>query len=226
MHAMILAAGRGERLRPLTDTTPKPLLKVGNARLIEYHLRALAATGIHDVVINIGHLGEQIPALLGDGQRYGLTLRYSDETGGVLETGGGICKALPLLESDPFLVINGDIWTDFDLHRLPARIDGLAHLLLVANPPHNPDGDFGLGADGMVKIKQSGVTSYTFSGIGLYRHALFAGCHAEPFPLAPLLHDHIAAGRISGQLIDAQWLDIGTAERLAGLSRQLAGQEA
>jgi MurNAc alpha-1-phosphate uridylyltransferase len=219
---MILAAGRGERLRPLTDTTPKPLLRAGKARLIEYHLHSLAASGIRDIVINIGHLGEQIPALLGDGDRYGLALRYSDETTGVLETGGGICKALPMLESDPFLVVNGDIWTDYDLRRLPHRIDGLAHLLLVPNPEHNPAGDFGLDKNGQVTDKQAGLPSYTFSGIGLYRHELFAGCRPEPFPLAGLLRRQLASGRVSGQLIDARWMDIGTAERLAELSRRLA----
>lgn len=220
MDAMILAAGRGERLRPLTDHTPKPLLRAGAHSLIEYHLLALAAAGVDHVVINLGHLGEQIPAALGDGRRYGLAIDYSDERDAVLETGGGICKALPLLRTDPFLVVNGDIWTDLDRRRLPATITGVAHLVLVANPPHNPHGDFALD-HGRVTEVQPGKAGWTFSGIGIYRRALFADCTGGRFPLAPLLRRAIAAGEVSGERYEGRWIDVGTLERLQSLDAQL-----
>jgi MurNAc alpha-1-phosphate uridylyltransferase len=219
MKAMILAAGRGERMRPLTDTTPKPLLRIAGQCLIEYHLKALAAAGIHDVVINLGHLGEQIEALLGDGRRYGLALRYSQEGDHILDTGGGIHHALPLMGAEPFLVINGDIFTDFPFDRLPAQPGRLAHLVLVANPAHHPQGDFSL-VDGQVHA--AGAPCFTFSGIGVYRPELFAGCDAGVFPLAPVLRRAMAAGRVSGEYYEGMWCDVGTPERLAELAARVA----
>lgn len=220
MYAMILAAGRGERLRPLTDSTPKPLLEAGRKKLIEHHLHALTAAGFSHVIINICHLGQQIIDALGDGSRYGLTIHYSDERDSVLETGGGIFNALPLLESDPFLVINGDIWTDFDLSRLPGKIDTLAHLVLVNNPVHNPQGDFSLEGTRIIEKKKQ-QPGWTFSGMGLYRHELFEQCKKERFPLAPLLRQHMAAGQISGEIFAGRWFDIGTIDRLEQLNEML-----
>jgi MurNAc alpha-1-phosphate uridylyltransferase len=220
MYAMILAAGRGERLRPLTDSTPKPLLKAGNSLLIEHHLRALSKAGFRNIVINIAHLGQQIIDHLGDGSRYRLKIHYSDERGKVLETGGGITKALPLLESDPFLVINGDIWTDINLSLLPNKIDSLAHLVLVKNPNHNPLGDFSL-QDMRVTEKKNSRLTWTYSGVGIYRHGLFDQCKTEPFPLAPLLRKYIAKGQITGEIHHGLWFDIGTRERLDQLNKLL-----
>jgi MurNAc alpha-1-phosphate uridylyltransferase len=221
MYAMILAAGRGERLRPLTDNTPKPLLKAGNIKLIEHHLLALSAAGFRDVVINIGHLGQQIIDALGDGSRYQLTIHYSDERNAVLETGGGIFKALPFLKSDPFLVINGDIWTDFDLSSLPTKIDSLAHLVLVKNSDHHPQGDFSLQGN-RVHEKKNNKPSWTFSGIGIYSHELFDQCEEGRFPLAPLLRKHMTEMRVTGEIHDGLWFDIGTRERLDELNNLLA----
>jgi len=221
MHAMILAAGRGERLRPLTDSTPKPLLEAGNIKLIEHHLHALSAAGFSNVVINIGHLGQQIIDALGDGSRYQLTIHFSDERNAILETGGGIVKALPFLKSDPFLVINGDIWTDFDLSLLPTKIDSLAHLLLVKNPEHHPQGDFSLSGNRVVE-KKSHHLSWTYSGIGIYSHKLFDQCKEGRFPLAPLLRKHMAEGLVTGENYDGLWFDIGTRERLDELNNLLA----
>lgn len=216
MKAMILAAGRGERMRPLSDRTPKPLLRIGPYSLIEHLIFALTKADIRDIVINHAHLGEQIVTQLGDGERYGVRIRYSHEAQGSLETGGGIFKALPWLDSDPFLVVNGDIWTDFAFTSLPRTLDGLAYLLLVDNPPHNPNGDFALGGDGRVANK--GVPSYTFSGIGLYRAALFARCSAGKFPLAPILRNACDRGAVSGAHYRGVWSDVGTPERLAALN--------
>jgi len=213
---MILAAGRGERMRPLTDHTPKPLLQVGGRALIEYHLNAVAAAGITEVVINHAHLGEQIEAVLGDGHHYGVTISYSHERE-ALETGGGIFKALPLL-GDTFLVVNGDIWCDYDYTQLPRELSGLAHLLLVDNPEHNPEGDFVL-TDGVVS--SSGGDRLTFSGIGLYRAELFAGCEAGAFPLAPMLREAMGRGMVSGEFYGGRWVDVGTPQRLAELDRAL-----
>lgn len=212
---MVLAAGRGERLRPLTDDLPKPLLTVGGSTLIEHHLVALSAAGFDEVVINHAHLGGLIEARLGCGERYGLRIRYSAE-GVALETGGGIRRALPLLGDAPFLVINGDIWTDYPLARLQ-RIDPVAaHLVLVANPPHHREGDFSLH-DGRVG---SGPTRrLTFAGIGVYHPQLFAGCEAECFPLAPLLRDAAARGLVSGECYAGEWVDVGTIERLTEANR-------
>jgi MurNAc alpha-1-phosphate uridylyltransferase len=217
--AMILAAGRGERMRPLTDATPKPLLVAGGRRLIEHHLDALAQAGIRNVVINHAHLGAQIEATLGDGSAYGLRIRYSPEAE-ALETGGGIFRALPLLGAAPFLVVNGDVWTDCDLGHLRLGANDLAHLVLVDNPPHHPQGDFALqngrlGVDGPVRL--------TFSGIGAYRPTLFDGCFPGRFPLAPLLRAAMVRGAVGGEHHTGRWMDIGTPERLAELDRLLGG---
>jgi N-acetyl-alpha-D-muramate 1-phosphate uridylyltransferase len=220
-HAMILAAGRGERMRPLTDHTPKPLLEVDRKPLIVWHIERLAAAGYRELVVNHAHLGEQIERRLGDGSAWGVRIIYSAEgQGRALETGGGIFKALPSLGEEAFLVVNGDVWCDVDFSRL--RIDGacLAHLLLVDNPPHHPNGDFALD-DG--RVVDTGDQRLTFSGIGLYRPALFADCEPGSFPLAPLLRRAIARGRVSGQRHDGRWFDIGTPQRLAELNALLAG---
>lgn len=220
MHAMILAAGRGERMRPLTDATPKPLLRAGGKALIEYHLEALVRAGISDIVINHAHLGDRIEAVLGDGGRYGARIRYSGEPEGALETGGGIFQALPLLGEGPFLVVNGDVWTDLDYARLPREFDGLAYLLLVDNPAHHTAGDFCLDGD---RVHVCDGPRLTFSGIGLYRAALFRGCRPGRFPLAPLLRDAMAEDRVRGAHFQGRWLDIGTPRRLAELDRLLRG---
>ena len=215
MKAMILAAGRGERMRPLTDHTPKPLLRVGDKSLIEHLLAALARAGVRDIVINHAHLGEQIVHTLGDGARLGVHIQYSHEAQGSLETGGGIFNALPLLGRDPFLVVNGDIWTDFPFASLLRNPDADGHLVLVDNPPQHPRGDFAL--DGNV-VLPSGPVQYTFSGIGVYRPALFAGCRAGKFPLAPILRAAMAQRRIHGQVYRGVWSDVGTPERLKQLN--------
>lgn len=224
MIAMVLAAGRGERMRPLTDHTPKPLLQAGRHRLIEYHLQALVHAGVEQVVINHAHLGDQIEAFLGDGSRYGTRIFYSAE-GRALETGGGIRHALPLLGDGTFVVVNGDIWTDFDFSRLNnlPDSDDLAHLVLVDNPPHHPGGDFAL-TDG--RVQAEGADRLTFSGIGAYRASLFRDRAEGAFPLAPLLREAMDAGRVSGEHHRGRWLDIGTPQRLADLDRRLRDVEA
>ena len=219
MKAMILAAGRGERLRPLTDHTPKPLLEAGGRRLIEYHLHALAEAGFREVVINLAHLGDLIEDFLEDGARYGLRIHYSREGRHALETGGGIFHALPLLGTAPFLVINGDVWTDYPYARLRRAPAGLAHLVLVPNPPFHPRGDFTL-ANGRVGNEVTG--RLTFSGLGVYRPELFAHCSGGAFPLAPLLRKAATAGKVSGECHSGAWLDVGTPERLAALRARLA----
>lgn len=208
---MILAAGRGERMRPLTDTVPKPLLRIGGQALIERHVHALARAGITDLVINHAHLGEQIVRALGDGHAYGVSIRYSPETDGSLETGGGIMNALPLLGAEPFLVVNGDIWTDFPFASLPSRIDGFAHLVMVDNPEHHPEGDFSLSAG---ELSRQGPAMLTYAGIGVYRPELFAGCSPGAFPLGPVLREAMDAGQVSGEHYTGNWFDIGTPERL------------
>ena len=217
MKAMILAAGRGNRMRPLTDHTPKPLLEAAGKPLIVYHIERLAAAGIHDLVINHAHLGDRIEAALGDGADFGVRIRYSAE-GQALETGGGIFKALPLLGPAPFLVVNGDVWTDCALTDLNLDAGDLAHLILVDNPPHHPAGDFAL-AQG--RVSTEGSPCFTFSGLGLYRPELFEGCTAGAFPLAPLLRDAMRAGRVGGRRHAGRWFDIGTPERLGELDRLL-----
>ena len=220
MRAMILAAGRGERMRPLTLARPKPLLEAGGAPLIVHHLRALAAAGFEDVVVNLSWLGVQVREALGDGGRYGLRIHYSDEGPEPLETGGGIFRALPLLGEGPFLVLNGDVWTDLDWIGLRERLapGDLAHLVLVPNPTHNPRGDFVLERGRIVEREGERLT---FSGAGVYRAALFDGCTDGVFKLAPLLRAAARAGRVSGELHEGAWLDIGTPERLAELDARL-----
>lgn len=217
---MILAAGRGERMRPLTLARPKPLLEAGGAPLIVHHLRALRAAGFEDVVVNLSWLGEQIRTALGDGSRFGVRLHYSDEGPEPHETGGGIFRALPLLGAGPFLVLNGDVWTDIDWSRLRGRLAprDLAHLVLVPNPAHNEKGDFVL-ANG--RIVESPGDRLTFSGAGIYRAELFDGCSDGIFKLAPLLRAAARAGRVSGEIHTGTWLDIGTPERLAQLDELL-----
>ena len=220
MKAMILAAGRGERMRPLTDHTPKPLLPICGKPLIEYHIEGLVRTGIHELVINHAHLGSMLEARLGDGTRWGVSIQYSPENP-VLETGGGIFNALPLLGEDPFIVVNGDIWCDFDFSRLSLPANHLAHLVMVDNPPHHPNGDFVLH-DGEVG-EGGGDGRLTFSGIGLYHPFLFAGCRGGAFPLAPLLRDAMRHHQVSGEHHQGKWIDVGTPERLAELERLLKG---
>jgi MurNAc alpha-1-phosphate uridylyltransferase len=219
MKALILCAGRGERMRPLTDDTPKPLLRAGDRALIEYHLDALALAGVRDIVINLSHLGEQIRAELGDGKVYGVRIVYSDEGPRALETGGGIFNALPLLGSAPFLVVNGDIWTDYPYSELPQQPAGLAHLVMVSNPTHHPQGDFVLEHGKLYDKPED--TRLTFSGIGVYQPALFADCKPGAFPLAPLLRRAMTNDQISGEHYRGEWLDIGTPARLAELDRML-----
>jgi len=217
---MVLAAGRGERMRPLTLARPKPLLEAGGTPLIVHHLRALAAAGFEDVVVNLSWLGGQIREALGDGTRHGLRIHYSDEGPEPLETGGGIFRALPLLGDGPFLVLNGDTWSDIpyaDLRERLAPAD-LAHLVLVPNPTHNADGDFVLERG---RIVETPGDRLTFSGVGLYRAELFEGCRDGVFKLAPLLRAAVRDGRVSGELHDGSWLDIGTPERLAELDARL-----
>lgn len=222
---MILAAGRGERMRPLTDETPKPLLRVGGLRLIEHHINALTATGIKDLVVNHAHLGKQITAWLGDGSRYGIRITYSEEPDGALETGGGIFKALPLLKSDPFLVVNGDIWTDYPFSKISNKVAGLAHLVLVENPDHNPEGDFLLYGDKVCKLEKGAPgQALTFSGIGVYRHALFQHLHPGRFPLAPVLMKAMAQNKVSGEYYEGDWMDIGTIDRLTDLNKRLSNK--
>ncbi|MBF8746091.1 nucleotidyltransferase family protein [Pseudomonas putida] len=223
MKAMILAAGKGERMRPLTLHTPKPLLPVAGQPLIEYHLRALAAAGFTEVVINHAWLGQQIEDHLGDGSRFGLSIRYSPE-GEPLETGGGIFKALPLLGEAPFLLVNGDVWTDYDLGRLRAPLQGLAHLVLVDNPGHHGRGDFRLQGAQVVDGDDAPGT-LTFSGLSVLHPALFEGCRPGAFKLAPLLRQAMAAGQVSGEHYQGRWVDVGTQERLAEVER-LIGERA
>ena len=221
MKAMILAAGRGERLRPLTDQTPKPLLKAGGKALIVHLIERLVSAGFDDIVINYAHLGEQFPATLGDGSRWGAKISYSPELSGGLETAGGIIHALPLLGDQPFLVVNGDIWTDMDFadFRHVLTDDNLCHLLLVPNPPQHPAGDFYL--DDHNKLHAEGPEKYTFSGIAVYRPELFAGLDDRKRPLKPLLLRAMQQHQASGTLYQGQWSDIGTAERLDMLDHQL-----
>jgi len=218
MKAMILAAGLGTRMRPLTDKTPKPLLKVGGIPLIVWHIERLAHDGFTDIVINIAHLGYQIPEALGDGSEWGVKITYSDEQEeGALESAGGIVKALPLLGNDSFVVLNGDVWTDYDFQDHRKLADGiLAHLVLVPNPEHNPEGDFALEDNIVVDAKQ-----YTFSGIGYYSPKLFEGVPYGKSALAPLLRAAMKEGKVTGELYEGEWLDIGTPERLELLNAQL-----
>jgi MurNAc alpha-1-phosphate uridylyltransferase len=223
MKAMILAAGRGERMRPLTDHTPKPLLQVGGKALIVWHIERLVAAGISDLIINHAHLGMQIEQALGNGSQFGVRIQYSDE-GTALETAGGIAFALPLLGEEPFAVVNGDIYCDYDFSHLSAQAavlannEDIAHLLLVDNPAHNLKGDFGLQGQRVTGI----APMLTFSGIGLYKPALFADIsRGSKAPLAPLLRAQIALHKVSGEHHRGLWMDIGTPQRLDELDKQL-----
>jgi len=205
---MILAAGRGERMRPLTDFTPKPLLKIKGKALIEYHLEKLALSGFEKVVINHHWLGEQIETFLGNGDKYGIQIKYSKEIN-VLETGGGIVQALPLLGKEPFLVINGDIWCNLDFNEINLNIEKLAHLFLVSNPEHNLKGDFGLENGFVINEPQ-----FTFSGIGIYHPDLFKDYEIKKLPLTPILRKAILEQNVTGEYFKGQWFDIGTPARL------------
>jgi MurNAc alpha-1-phosphate uridylyltransferase len=219
VSAMILAAGRGERMRPLTDHTPKPLLVVGGRPLITWHVERLAAAGIHDIVINHAHLGEQIERALGDGSTWGVHIRYSAEgEGSALETGGGIHRALALLGDTPFLVVNGDVWCDADPTVLSLAEGDHANLLMVDNPLHHPRGDFHLHEGRLDAVREPRLT---YSGIGLYSPALFDGCTPGAFPLAPLLRRAMAQGRVGGVHHAGGWVDVGTPQRLAELDQML-----
>jgi MurNAc alpha-1-phosphate uridylyltransferase len=218
MKAMLLAAGRGERMRPITDSLPKPLVMVGGRPLIAWHLQALARAGVSEVVINLSWLGEQLRAALGDGREFGVRISWSEEGAVPLETGGGIFRALPQLGPGPFLVVNADIWTDIDFGRLQLAPHRHAHLVLVANPPHHPRGDFGLEGDRVVSREHE---RFTYTGVGVYRPEFFAGCTDGRFPLLPLLNRAIAAGLLSGELHRGQWCDVGTPERLQRLESRL-----
>ena len=243
MRAMILAAGKGERMRPLTLARPKPLLEVGGMALIEHHLYGLAAAGFAEVVVNLSWLGAMIPAALGDGSRYGLRIAYSPEGPEPLETGGGILRALPLLcpmGVEPFVVLNGDVWMQYPYASLREQFGkGLpgkdqAHLVLVPNPEHNPGGDFahtdgrmvepvpGMSADTAVGDRIAALPRHTFSGLGVYHPSLFNACVDGIFKLAPLLRTAAVAGRVGVEVYDGDWLDIGTPERLEALNVRLS----
>lgn len=231
MKALVLAAGRGERMRPLTDTTPKPLLTVGGKPLIAWHLEKLAALGVREVVVNIAHLAEQFPAALGDGSRFGLRVSWSREGTEPLETGGALLHARALLGEAPFLLVNGDVWTDFDFTTLPREPDGIAHLVLVDRPAEKARGDFHLDDGG--RVHADGEPLLTYAGIGIYRMALLddwraiisaapgAGATPPRFPLAPLLRAAMDAGQVTGQHHRGRWTDVGTPERLAALNATL-----
>lgn len=220
MKAMILAAGRGERMRPLTDDTPKALLTVGGRPLIEYHIDALRTAGITDIVVNLAWLGERITAFLGDGTRFGVSIKYSDEGATALETGGGIFRALDLLGDELFWVINGDVHTNFVYRRAQLSADSLAHIVLVPNPEHNRTGDFVLEGD---HVRNSGGEAFTYSGIGVFSPALFTGQSDGVFPLAPLLRKAADANRLTGELFDGSWFDAGTPERLEQIEKIYSG---
>lgn len=216
MKAMILAAGRGERMRPLTDQTPKPLLKAAGKPLIDYTIENLVNAGIVDIIINLAHLGQQLQAYLGDGSRYQANISYSDEGQRGLETAGGIKQALPLLGDKPFLVVNGDIHCDFPLQNLIAQEIDLAHLVLVKNPLHHTAGDFSLDAQAIAAAE--GTPKFTYSGIGLYHPELFSWIDPGKSALAPLLKKAMLTRQISGELYQGFWMDIGTPERLNELT--------
>jgi len=217
---MILAAGRGERLRPLTDHTPKPLIQVGAHTLIEHHLIALSKSGIVDIVINLAHLGNQIRDCLGAGEKYGVRLSYSEEPAGALETAGGIRHALRLLGNEPFLVVNGDIRCAYDFSTARLQENRNMHLVMVNNPPHHREGDFWLDTSdetGLLRSKNSeelGLSRVTFSGIGVYRPTVFDTLPAGRAPLAPLIQQQIAVNKVTAELFQGYWADIGTAQRL------------
>ena len=220
MKAFILAAGRGERMRPLTDHIPKPLLMAGGKPLIVWHLERLAAAGFREIVINHAHLGEQIEATLGDGSRWGLSIQYSPEPPGALETAGGIAAALPLLGEAPFLVVNGDIYCDWDFSRAGRLADRPAHLVMVANPAHHRGGDFAL--DGERVVLAEGGQTLTYAGIAVFSPTFFATVRrGAVMKLRPLLDAAIAAGTLTGERHAGRWVDVGTPQRLAELDTEL-----
>ncbi len=221
MKAMILSAGRGERMRPLTLQTPKPLLKAGNKRLIEYIIDALVAANINDIIINYAHLGEQFPQVLGNGDRYQANIQYSPEPDGPYETAGGIIHALPLLGDEPFLIVNGDIWTDYNFSHLAQLelADKLCHLVLVTNPEHNPTGDFAIN-HGL--LTQQGQPRFTYSGIAVYQPALFQEYTTQTLALKPLLLKAIEQQKATAELYSGQWSDIGNVARLQQLDAHLS----
>ena len=213
-----MAAGRGERMRPITDTLPKPLVPVAGKPLIGYHLERLARAGIKEVVINLSWLGERIKAALGDGRDYGLSIAYSEEGPVPLETGGGIFRALPLLGAGSFLVVNGDTWSDIDYGHLALEGGADGRIVLVRNPTHNTRGDFGLEGDVVVDREMDRLT---YSGVGVYRPEFFAGCSPGKFPMLPLMKRAIAARVLRGELHRGEWCDVGTPERLASLDAEV-----
>jgi MurNAc alpha-1-phosphate uridylyltransferase len=217
---MILAAGRGERMRPLTDHTPKPLLMAGGKPLIVWHLERLAAAGFKEIVINHAHLGAQIEQALGDGGQWGLSIQYSAEPPGALETAGGIATALPLLGDEPFLVVNGDVYCDFDFGRFSPCTVGVAHLVMVDNPAHNTKGDFSLNGEHVAYA--NGEQTLTYAGIGVFSPTFFS--EVKPgtvMKLRPLLDAAIAAGTLTGERYTGRWVDVGTPQRLAELDAEL-----
>ena len=218
---MILAAGRGERMRPLTDSTPKPLLRIGGTPLVEYHVKALARAGIDGLVVNLAWQGGKIKDFLGTGSKYGLKITYSDEGTEVLETGGGIYRALPQLGPEPFWLVNGDVYCEFDYARRRLQPGILGHLILVPNPDHNPDGDFALDGD---RVRRQGRPASTYSGIALLHPELFAEARPGKFPLTPLLIDAMEAGRMTGELFVGEWMDVGTPARLRALDERISGR--
>lgn len=226
MRAMILAAGRGERMRPLTDRTPKPLLPVAGKPMIQYHIEALAAAGVREIVINLAWLGQQIRAAIGEGSQFGVRIHYSDEGDAALETGGGVFKALPLLAgpsgADPFVVVSGDVWTEYPLQDVQAKLSNadMAHFVVVPNPDFHARGDFGL-LDG--RLTDSGER-YTYANIGVMRPEFFAGCQAGKFPLAPLMFEWIRKGRVSGELYRGVWHNVGTPQQLQQIDQEASAQ--
>ena len=226
MKAMILAAGVGERMRPLTDVTPKPLLRVAGVPLLEHHLRRLALAGFSELVINVSHLGAQIIDYCGDGSAWGLNITYSQEAA-PLETAGGIIEALPLLGDAPFLVVNGDVWIDYPFERLSAyslRPRETARLVMVGNPPQHPAGDFQVDDEDWVRVLAPSAMGWTYAGVGIYTPAFFAGTPAGKMPLRPLLDAAIERGSVSGERYLGQWQDVGTPERLNELDAMLTAR--
>lgn len=216
MKAMVLAAGFGNRLRPLTDHTPKPLLPIGGKPMIVHHLEKLAAAGFKEVVINLGHLGHKIPEALGDGSSWGLSIAYSDEGPDPLETGGGLAKALPLLGDEPFLLVNGDVWSDLDFSTIPTSLaeNDLATLYLVQKPRWREKGDFSLSRS---RVVESEIPEYLYAGIALYHPKILEGAKVEKFSIVPRLKSAISKNLVGGILFSGEWDDVGTPDRLSAL---------